>query len=378
MMQTVTELGPRLGIAPTCGALGLSRATYYRCQRPKSESRPRTSPRSLSIEERQAVLDILHEPRFVDRAPAEVHATLLDEDRYLCSVRTMHRILAANQEVRERRNQRRHPRYPVPELVATGPNTVWSWDITKLRGPVKWTHYYLYVILDIFSRYVTGWMVADREWGVLAKRLIVESCRRQHITSQQLTVHADRGGPMRSKSLALLLADLGIQQSHSRPRVSNDNPYSESQFKTLKYQPEFPRRFGSLEDARAHCADFFTWYNTEHHHSALGFLTPADVHYALSGKRIAGRAAVLKKAYAAHPERFPHGVPLPPEPPKEVWINKPRISLTQPAAPESEAEGRLRAERTVAESSSPQSARPTAKEVTLNPTPSQEAEEALL
>ena len=325
-MQTVTDLGPRLGIAPTCEALGLSRASYYRSLRPKLEPRPRSSPRSLSAEERQAVIQVLHEPRFVDLAPAEVFATLLDEERYLCSTRTMYRILDANQEVRERRNQLRHPRYAAPELLATRPNEIWSWDITKLRGPVKWTYYYLYVILDIFSRFVVGWMVADRESGMLAERLIAETCRRQRIVPGQLTIHADRGGSMRSKPVALLMADLGITKSHSRPQVSNDNPYSEAQFKTLKYRPEFPERFGSIHDSRAHCVDFFPWYNCEHHHAGLGFLTPYEVHYGLAPARIASRSAVLVQAYAAHPERFPRGVPCPQLPPKEVWINKPTMT----------------------------------------------------
>ena len=273
-MQTVTDIGPRLGIAPTCEALGVARATYYRSRRPKAEPAVRTSPRALSPGEQQAVLDVLHEPRFLDQAPPEIYAALLDEDRYLCSLATMYRILGENQEVSERRDQIRHPHYAAPELLATRPNQVWSWDITKLRGPAKWTYYYLYVILDIFSRLAPGWMVAPYESGRLAERLIGESCRRQGVEPGQLTIHADRGGSMRSKPVALLLADLGITKSHGRPHVSNDNPYSEAQFKTLKYRPEFPDRFGSIEDARAHCGDFFTWYNTEHHHGGLGFLTP--------------------------------------------------------------------------------------------------------
>jgi len=327
-MQTVADIGPRLGIAPTCDALGVARATYYRSRRLKAEPAVRTSPRALSSGERQAVLDVLHEPRFLDLASPEIYAALLDEGRYLCSLPTMYRILSQNQEVRERRNQLRHPHYAAPELLATRPNEVWSWDITKLRGPVKWTSYSLYVILDIFSRYAPGWMVAPYESGRLAERLIAESCRRQGIEPRRLTIHADRGGSMRSKPVALLLADLGITKSHGRPHVSNDNPYSEAQFKTLKYRPEFPDRFGSIEHARAHCGDFFSWYNTEHHHAGVGFLTPYDVHCGLAPARIAGRAVVLAKAYEAHPERFPHGMPTPQRPPKEVWINKP--NKTQP------------------------------------------------
>jgi putative transposase len=285
----------------------------------------------LSTNEGRAVLDMLHEPRFVDLAPAEVFATLLEEGRYVCSVRTMYRLLAKSSEARERRNQRRHQRHSVPELLATQPNQLWSWDITKLKGPSKWTYYYLYVILDVFSRYVVGWMVAYRETKSLAKRLITESCKREGIQPNQLTLHADRGASMTSKPVAFLLADLGISRTHSRPHVSNDNPYSEAQFKTLKYRPGFPDRFGSIEDARAHCVDFFRWYNNEHHHDGLALLTPADVHHGLVAQRLAERSAVLVAAFAAHPERFPHGVPKVQTPPKEVWINKPAVP--DPRAP---------------------------------------------
>jgi putative transposase len=269
------------------------------------------------------VLDLLHEPRFVDLAPGEVYATLLDEGRYLCSERTMYRILAASQEVGERRNQLRHPPYAAPELLATGPNGLWSWEITKLRGPAKWSYYYLYVILDVFSRYVVGWMVAERESGVLAERLIDETCRRPAIARGQLTLHADRGSSMRSKTVALLLADLGVTKTHSRPYTSTDNPFSEAQFRTLKYRPDFPERFGCLEDARSFCGPFFEWYNREHRHGGLAMLTPHDVHYGLAEERLAGRAAVLAEAYAAHPERFPNGPPTPATLPGAVWINKP-------------------------------------------------------
>ena len=326
-MQTVQAVGPGLGVAPTCAALALSRATYYRSLSPRSEPQPRTIPRALSPAERGTVLKVLHEPRFVDLAPAEVYATLLDEESYLCSERTMYRILAANREVRARRDQMRQPAYAAPELLATRPRELWSWDITKLLGPAKWTYYYLYVILDLFSRYVVGWMVAHRESAALARRLIEESCARQGIVPGQLTIHADRGSSMKSKSVAFLLADLGVTKTHSRPHVSNDNPYSESQFKTLKYRPDFPERFGSIQDARAHGGAFFPWYNTEHHHTGLGLLTPHDVHYGLAEEKIAKRAAVLALAHAAHPERFTKGVPQPPALPKEVWINKPKIEV---------------------------------------------------
>ena len=269
------------------------------------------------------MLEILHDPEFVDLAPPAVLAKLLDQGEYICSERTMYRILAENDEVRERRNQLRHPLYEKPELLAVGPNELWSWDITKLRGPEKWSYYYLYVILDVFSRYVVGWMVAYREWAILARRLIEASCRRQGIEPDELTIHADRGSSMKSKTVALLLSDLGVTKSHSRPHVSNDNPYSEAQFKTLKYRPEFPKRFGSLEDARLFCGEFFRWYNMEHYHSGLGLMTPYDVHYGLAEERRARRAEVLARAYARHPERFVRGMPRPAELPKEVWINKP-------------------------------------------------------
>jgi putative transposase len=322
-MEKVRELAQRLGVAPTCGALGVVRATYYRSRRPKALGERRRSPRALLPEERRQVLEVLHEPRFMDLPPAEVYATLLDEGQYLCSQRTMYRILEENREVRERRDQLRHPHYAAPELLATQPNELWSWDITKLLGPAKWTYYYLYVILDVFSRYVVGWMVAYRELASLAERLIEETCKRQEIVPGQLTVHADRGSSMTSKPVAFLLSDLGITKTHSRPHVSNDNPYSEAQFKTLKYRPEFPDRFYSIEHARALCSDLFDWYNREHHHSGLGLLTPYDVHYGLAEQKIAKRSAVLLEAYAAHPERFTRGAPKLRPLPKEVWINKP-------------------------------------------------------
>jgi putative transposase len=283
------------------------------------------NPRALQPEERRAVLDTLHEARFADLAPSEVYATLLDEGRYLCSERTMYRILAENHEVRERRAQLRHPHYAAPELLATRPNQLWSWDITKLLGPTKWSYFHLYVILDVFSRYVVGWMVADRESATLAERLIAETCVRQKIERDQLTLHADRGSSMKSKPVALLLADLGVTKTHSRPHVSNDNPFSESHFKTLKYRPDFPERFGSPQDARRHCANFFPWYNCEHHHAGLGLLTPHDVHYGLAASRHAERSLVLAAAHAQHPERFPRGTPRPPPLPTEVWINKPTL-----------------------------------------------------
>jgi putative transposase len=327
-MAIVTEHQATLGVAPVCDALGVPRASYYRWQQPRGAAEaptsPRRVPRALPPEEREHVLAILNDERFADLAPGDVYATLLDEGKYVCSVRTMYRILHEHAEVRERRRQLRHPHYQAPELLATQPNQLWSWDITKLKGPVKWTYFYLYVILDVFSRYVVGWLAACRESATLAQRLIAETCARQGIAQDQLTIHADHGPAMIAKSVALLLADLGISQSHSRPHVSNDNPFSESQFKTLKYSPAFPDRFGSLPDTRSFLGDFFLWYNTMHHHSALGWLTPYDVHYGLAETRRAEREATLQKAFAATPERFVRGMPVPPTLPQAVWINKPR------------------------------------------------------
>jgi putative transposase len=319
----MTDLTPTVSTQAVCEALGLSRATVYRRRHRRPAPRPRPQPpRGLTEPERAGVLEQLRSPRFVDRAPTEVYATLLDERQYLCSVRTMYRLLAATAEVRERRNQLRHVA-PKPELLATGPNAVWSWDITKLLGPAKWTYFYLYVILDIFSRYVVGWMVAHRESAALAQRLITATCEKQAIVAGQLTIHADRGTSMTSKPVALLLADLGITRTHSRPHVSNDNPFSEAQFKTLKYRPEFPDRFGSIEAARAFCQPFFAWYNTEHRHSGIGLLTPAMVHYGDADRVRAARQEILDAAYAAHPERFVRKLPEPPALPAAVWINPP-------------------------------------------------------
>jgi putative transposase len=338
-MQTVADLGPRLGIAPTCAALGVPRATYYRHRRPQPARAPRpTPPRALSGHERSAVLTALHDPRFADVAPGQVYATLLDEGRYLCSERTMYRILEENAEVRERRDQLRHPLYSKPELLATAPNQVWTWDITKLLGPAKWTYYYLYVILDIFSRYVTGWLLAREESAILTKQLIEETCRRQGIMPEQLLMHSDRGPSMTSKTVALLLADLGVTKSLSRPYVSNDNPYSEAHFKTLKYRPGFPDRFGSLEHGRWHVRDFFTWYNTEHRHSGIGMMTPEAVHYGRAPEIRLERQGTLNVAYALHPERFVRRPPSPPELPTEAWINPPATKPALQEAPGSKRE----------------------------------------
>ena len=331
-MEAVEVLTPEVGTQPACLAIGVPRASVYRLRAkrnaPQPESLQRPSPaRALSPQERQGVLDVLHSERFIDQAPQEVYAALLDEGQYLCSLRTMYRLLDGQKEVIERRNQLRHPSYQKPELLATAPNQVWSWDITKLLGPVKWTYFYLYVILDIFSRYVVGWMVASREANALAQKLIQETIEKQIIQPGQLTIHADRGSSMKSKPVALLLSDLGVTKTHSRPHTSDDNPYSEAQFKTLKYRPDFPERFGSLEDARAFCQTFFSWYNTEHHHSGIGLMTPHAVHYGLAKEVFKAREKVLLAAYETHPERFVRKIPVPLALPQAAWINPPKPAM---------------------------------------------------
>lgn len=337
-METIRDHADKLGIKPLCEAFGVSRASYYRWLHPLHGPRPlRRSPRALRPEERAKVLEVLHEERFVDQAPAEVYATLLDEGTYLCAERTMYRVLAENHEVRERRQQASRPTYARPELLATRPNELWSWDITKLRGPTKWSYLYLYVIVDVFSRYVVGWMVANEESAALAKEFIAETCRRQEISPGQLTLHADRGSSMTSKPVAFLLSDLGVTKTHSRPHVSDDNPYSEAQFKTLKYRPDFPDRFGSLEDARSFVERFMRWYNHDHHHSGLGLHTPVDVHFGQAESRREKRAEVLAQAQAAHPERFVRGTPQPPSLPQAVWINAPKKASVTAAALGAEA-----------------------------------------
>jgi putative transposase len=326
-MTAVTTLTIPGETSALCASVGVSRASFYRRQHPAAPPRPRAarapSPRALRPDERQAVLDVLHSERFVDQSPAEVHATLLEEQAYHCSPRTMYRLLADAGEVRERRDQARHPAYAKPELVATRPNQIWSWDITKLKGPVASLYFSLYVILDLFSRYVVGWMVAARETARLAERLIDATCQKQGIAPDQLTIHADRGAPMRSKLVIDLFTDLGIAASYSRPRVSNDNPFSEAQFRTFKYRPEFPDRFGSIPDARAICHALFAWYNDAHHHSGLRYLTPADVHYGRAVAILEARQRTRLAAYAAHPERFVHGPPRRETLPPAVWINPP-------------------------------------------------------
>jgi len=325
--QAVEELTPLLGTRPACRALGAAPATMYRRRRPPDArpTKPRAKPaRALSAEEREEVRTALHSERFVDCSPAHVWATLLDEGRYLASERTMYRILGERGETRERRDQLVHPPYARPELLATRPNELWSWDITKLLGPAKWTYYYLYVLLDIFSRYVVGWTIQYRESAPVAQQLIAQAIAQQGVTPDQLTVHADRGPSMTSKPVAFLLADLGVTKTHSRPYTSTDNPYSEAQFRTLKYRPDFPDRFDSILHSRSWGRDFFGWYNHDHRHSGIGLLTPATVHYGRAEQVIEQRATVLAAAYEANPDRFVRGQPQPPKLPSAVWINPPQ------------------------------------------------------
>ncbi len=317
---------PLLGTKTACAAVGRSRATHYRRGRPGrvTEKGPRPAPpNKLSVHEVDAVLAELRSGRFVDASPDQVYFTLLDEGTYLASVSSFYRILRANAEVRERRRQATHPAKTKPELVASAPNVCWSWDITKLKGPRRGEYFDLYVVLDIFSRYVVAWCVAPSESGELAKDLIADAVLRHGVPPDQLTIHADRGSSMTSNQVAELLSFLGIKRSHSRPHVSNDNPFSEAQFKTLKYCPSFPERFGSIADARAFCESFFAYYNHEHRHSGIGYHTPASVHYGTAAEVRVQRAATLDAAYAANPTRFRHRKPEPPKLPTIAWINEP-------------------------------------------------------
>jgi putative transposase len=325
----IAELAPVVGVREACAALGEPQARWYRRHRhspapPKPERVPAPQPRALTEVERKEVHRLLNSDEHVDEAPATVYAKLLDQGLYVASVSTMYRVLRAHDEVRERRRQATHPAAKKPELIATAPKQVWSWDITKLLGPEKWVYYYLYVIIDIFSRYVPGWMLARAENAKLAEVFLADTVRKQGIEPGQLTLHSDRGSPMTAKPVAFLLADLGVTKSFSRPHVSNDNPYSESGFRTLKYRPEFPDRFGSYEDAHSFCARFFGWYNDDHRHSGIGFHTPADVHYGRAAAVRDQRAVVLDAAYAEHPERFVRKAPEPPKLPTVAWINEPK------------------------------------------------------
>ncbi|MDA8398296.1 MAG: IS3 family transposase [Actinomycetota bacterium] len=329
-----TEIEPLLGTQAACAAVGRSRATHYRRLRPNpSTSRPpRQAPANkLTEDEMRAVLDVLHSPRFCDSSPAQVYFTLLDEGTYLASESTFYRLLRQHGEVRERRAQATHPPKKKPELVATGPNICWSWDITKLRGPKRGEYYDCYVVLDIFSRYIVAWCVAPTESGELAKALIADAVRRHRIPPGQLTIHADRGSSMTSNPVVELYTFLGIKRSHSRPHVSNDNPYSEAGFKTMKYCPAFPGRFGSIEDARAFCSRFFTAYNHEHRHSGIAHHTPASVHFGTATEVRSQRAETLRVAYEANQARFRHRPPEPPKLPTIAWINEPNTEEEQPA-----------------------------------------------
>ena len=336
MISAASSLADGIGAMAACDAFALPRATFYRhigrsCALAGGSScGRRKSPLALSAEEQTAVLDVLHSEPFVDQAPHQVYAQLLDQGQYLCSIRSMYRLLKARHgDVKERRRQVQRRPCTKPELLATGPNQVWSWDITKLKCTIKWTYFYLYVILDIFSRYVVGWMVSFNEQTALAKRLIAQSCLKQQIAPGQLILHADRGSSMKSKGVAELLCDLGVVKTHSRPHVSNDNPYSEAQFKTLKYCPAFPAKFGCIEDARAFCRGFFTWYNQCHHHSGIGLMTPEQVHYGLARQIYQARCEVLQKAFKEHPNRFKGKCSRPPQPPEAAWINKPKLEKSE-------------------------------------------------
>jgi len=335
-MAAVRELGRAVGVRGACDALGVPAASYYRWCRPAHRGpkpRPRP-PLALSASEEQTVLAVLNGERFVDVAPPEAYATLLGEGTYLCSTRTLYRVLERHGQVRERRDQLRHAPAAKPELLATGPNQVWSWDITKLKGPAKWVYFYLYVILDIFSRYVVGWMLAQRESAELAKRLIRETLEKEGIADgQDLTVHSDRGPSMTSKTLGQLLADLSITRSLSRPYTSNDNPFSEAQFRTLKYRPEFPDRFGSYQHGLSFLRPFFHWYNEEHHHGGIGFFTPGQVHRGEVALVTAARERALEAAFRAHPQRFKGRAPHAPAPPTAVWINPPALDRNGDPSP---------------------------------------------
>jgi putative transposase len=320
----VEELTPIVGKKRACEVLGRSRASHYRRRRgPRyGPPAPRRSSRALSELETDVLVATLNEERFCDKAPAQVWATLLDEGVYLASISTMYRVLRSRHQVRERRAQARRPALVKPELVATRPNEVWSWDITKLAGPYKWTWFHLYTILDVFSRYVVGWLVAPRELATLAEQLIADSIYREGVDAGQLTLHADRGSSMTSRTVSQLLCDLGVLQSHSRPHQSNDNPYSESQFKTLKYSPTFPSRFANIAAARSFCDDFFEYYNHVHRHSGIALHTPADVHFGLAEAVREKRQRVLDTAYANRPDRF-RSPPEAPRVPEVAWINQP-------------------------------------------------------
>jgi len=334
ILPILVELAALMSVATACALLGRSRASHYRAQKeaarraglpfgpePAPVRPPRPRPlNALSDAERHRVLGVLTEPRFADKAVAQTWAVLLDEGTYLCSMSTMHRILRENSLAGERRGQATHPARKKPELLATKPGQIWSWDITKLRSPVRGVYYDLYVVIDIYSRYIVAWTVAAREDAEIAKTMLEHAMGVHGIPD---AIHADRGTSMTSKPVAQLLMDLGVDRSHSRPHVSNDNPYSEAAFKTLKYAPVFPANFGSIQDARAFCESFFSYYNHEHRHSGIGLHTPASVHHGTATQVRAQRQATLDAAYAANPERFTRQRPEAPKLPTAAWINQP-------------------------------------------------------
>ena len=337
MMAAIEQLSQAMAVADACSGLGFPRSSYYRLRSSAlplhastAEKRTvrRVSDRTLAPVEREAIRAILNSERFMDCTPYMIYATLLDEGTYLCSVSTMYRILQEYGEVRDRRDQRKLPVYKKPELLATRPNELWSWDISWLRGPRPYIYYYIYVILDVFSRYVVGWTIAEVESAEIAHELIAWACRQQGIAKGELTLHADNGSPMKSIPVAHLLEQLGVAKSHSRPYVSNDNPFSEAQFKTMKYQPDYPDRFDSPDHARGWGRSFFAWYNFTHLHSGIGYVTPAAMHFGHAQSILQQRQEVLNDAFARHPERFVRGQPHPPVVPTEAWINQPTPSCT--------------------------------------------------
>lgn len=364
MSAAVEELAQTVPVKIACEGLGVPRSTLYRQRKGQSgdmsQAAARHSARKLSDEEKKQVHELLNSERFRDLSPYQVYAILLDEGEYHCSISTMYRILREHDEVKERRHQRPQRDYVRPELLATAPNQVWSWDITWLKGPEKWQHFYLYVIIDIYSRYVVGWMLAEQESGELAEQLIRESCRKQEIERDQLIIHADRGAAMTSQTVAQLLEELGVGKSHTRPYTSDDNPYSEAQFKTLKYRPDYPERFADYTHGKSWAEATFDWYNNHHRHSGIGLLTPAGVHYGKAEAQTAGRQAVLEAAYEKHPERFVRGKPQAPRLPEAIWINAPvnqgtaktAVKEQPPAAQAGSRANEVRAERPLTQTSS--------------------------
>lgn len=331
-MDAVEQVAPELGVAEACRVIGVPRSSFYRHRRPprgqsciieRPPTRAPQRPNALSADERASILDACRAARFVDASPMQIYFTLLDEGTYLGSWRSYYRVLAGHGEIRERRDQLRHPNHPIPRLKATGPNEVWTWDVTKLLGPAKWNYYYLYVLLDLYSRYAVGFTVASADTAAIARWLISETLDKYGVDPRSLTIHSDRGASQTAKPVAHLMADLGITKSLSRPRVSNDNPFSEAHFKTLKYRPAFPDRFQTKEHAGEFCRSFMRWYNQDHRHSGIGYMTPADVYFGRTDQIHTVRAAALNAAFASHPERFVRKPPEPPVLPEVVWINRP-------------------------------------------------------